>query len=106
MPAIAWISSTITARTPLNIPRPRVLVSMMCSDSGVVIRMCGDLRSMRARADAGVSPVRTATRISGNVSPAAVEAIAQLVQRLLEIALDVVVEGFERRDVENVNRVR
>ena len=71
VPAIAWISSTITARTPLNMPRPRTVVSMMCSDSGVVMRMCGDLRIMRARADAGVSPVRTATRISGNVSPAA-----------------------------------
>ena len=44
---------------------------MMFSDSGVVIRMCGDFRSILARADAGVSPVRTATRISGNSLPAA-----------------------------------
>jgi hypothetical protein len=66
LPATAWISSTITARSALNMPRPRTLVSMMCSDSGVVIRMCGVLRSIRARADGGVSPVRTATRISGN----------------------------------------
>ena len=71
VPAIACISSTITARTPLNIPRPLSVVSMMLRDSGVVIRMCGDLRSILARADAGVSPVRTATRISGNFSPAA-----------------------------------
>ena len=40
---------------------------MMCSDSGVVMRMCGVLRIIRARADAGVSPVRTATRISGKL---------------------------------------
>ncbi len=71
LPAIAWISSMMTALTPLNMPRPRTVVSMMCNDSGVVIRMCGDLRSIRARADCGVSPVRTATRISGNDSPAA-----------------------------------
>ena len=71
VPAMAWISSTITARTPLNIPRPFSVVSMMLSDSGVVISMCGDFRSIRARADGGVSPVRTATRISGKSFPSA-----------------------------------
>ena len=71
VPAIAWISSTITARTLLNIPRPLSVVSMMFSDSGVVIRMCGDFLSILARAEGGVSPVRTATRISGNSLPAA-----------------------------------
>ena len=106
VPAIAWISSTITARTPLNIPRPRTVVSMMCSDSGVVMRMCGDLRIIRARADCGVSPVRTATRISGNASPAAANRSLQLGERQLEVALDVVVERLERRDVEDLNRVR
>ena len=70
---MAWISSTITARTPLNIPRPFNVVSMMLSDSGVVIRMCGDFRSIRARAAGGVSPVRTATRISGNSFPSALK---------------------------------
>ena len=53
----------------VDMPRPRVVVSMMCSDSGVVIRTCGDLRIIRARADCGVSPVRTATR-SWDSSPA------------------------------------
>ena len=43
----------------------------MLSDSGVVIRMCGALRSIRARADAGVSPVRTPILISGNSFPSA-----------------------------------
>ena len=51
VPATAWISSMITARRLLNIARPRTLVSRMCSDSGVVIRMCGVLRSIRARSD-------------------------------------------------------
>ena len=78
----------------------------MCSDSGVVMRMCGDLRSMRARADAGVSPVRTATRISGKLSPVGDESLAQLGERPLEVALNVVVQRLERRDVEDVNRVR
>ena len=34
------------------------------------------------------------------------EALAQLGERLLEVALDVVVQRLERRDVEDVNRVR
>ena len=106
VPATAWISSTITARAALNIPRPRMLVSRMFSDSGVVIRMCGALRSIRARADAGVSPVRTPIRISGNCLPFRLEARAQLGQRLLEIALHVVAERLERRDVEDLDRVR
>ena len=70
VPATAWISSTITARKALNIVRPRTLVSRMCNDSGVVIRIWGVLRSIFARALAGVSPVRTATRISGKRWPA------------------------------------
>ena len=78
----------------------------MCNDSGVVMRTCGDLRSMRARADCGVSPVRTATRISGNGSPAASKRSRSSVERALEIALDVVVQRLERRDVEDLHRVR
>ncbi len=106
VPAIAWISSTITARTPLNIPRPRTVVSMMCSDSGVVMRMCGDLRSIRARADC--------RRVAGAHGDAdlrerlarRLEALAQLGERPLEVALDVVVQRLERRDVEDLHRVR
>jgi len=44
-------------------------VSRMKSDSGVVIRMCGGLRAILARSLAGVSPVRTRTRISGRGVP-------------------------------------
>ena len=35
----------------------------MYSDSGVVTRMCGGSRRMRSRSAAGVSPVRTASRM-------------------------------------------
>jgi hypothetical protein len=47
VPATAWISSRITARSAENIPRAFTLVRRMWSDSGVVIRMCGALRSIR-----------------------------------------------------------
>ena len=65
--ATAWISSTITVRTPDNIPRPLVLVRSRYSDSGVVTRMCGGRRAMAVRRPLGVSPVRTSTRTSGSV---------------------------------------
>ncbi len=39
----------------------------MYSDSGVVTRMCGGRFAIFARSPTGVSPVRTATRISGNL---------------------------------------
>ena len=44
-------------------------VSSRKSDSGVVIRMSGGLRSIAARSFCGVSPVRTAT-VSSDWSPA------------------------------------
>ncbi len=68
LPATAWISSTITVRTVPSISRPDSEVSRMYSDSGVVTRMCGGVRRIRARAVAGVSPVRTAVRICTGLS--------------------------------------
>ncbi len=50
---------------------PAFEVSSRNSDSGVVIRMSGGVRLMRARSDAGVSAVRMAVRISGGSWPAA-----------------------------------
>ena len=61
----AWISSTISVRVVASMARPPCEVSSRYSDSGVVTRMCGGLRVMAARSLAGVSPVRTSTRISG-----------------------------------------
>ena len=49
--------------------RPRSVVSRMYSDSGVVINTCGGRFAWSARSFAGVSPVRTATRISGTGKP-------------------------------------
>ena len=47
--ATACSSSTITVRTVASISRPETDVSRMNSDSGVVTRMCGGVRRMRAR---------------------------------------------------------
>ncbi len=68
LPATAWISSTMTVRTLDSICRPESDVSRMYSDSGVVTRMCGGWRRMRARSVCGVSPVRTAARIGASSS--------------------------------------
>ncbi len=58
--------------------RLRSAVTSRYSDSGVVIRKSGGRLSMAARSAAAVSPVRTATRMSGAVrpSPAATWAIS------------------------------
>ena len=58
--ATAWISSTITASTPVSISRA-CEVMIRYSDSGVVIRMSGGLRRIAWRSRCGVSPVRRAT---------------------------------------------
>ncbi len=50
----------ITASTPVSISRA-CEVSIRYSDSGVVIRMSGGVRSICARSRCGVSPVRIAT---------------------------------------------
>ena len=100
-PAIAWISSTITVRSPPSAARPLALVSRMYSDSGVVTRMCGGRFASFARSLAGVSPVRTATRISGNGSPRRGRVARELGERRLEVAVDVVRQRLERRDVED-----
>ena len=70
-PATACSSSTITLFTDFSIARPEVDVSRMYSDSGVVTRMCGGTRRIRSRSAAGVSPVRTASRIATSGSPIA-----------------------------------
>jgi hypothetical protein len=66
----AWISSTMTVRTVRSILRLRSDVTSRYSDSGVVTRMCGGVRSIAARSACVVSPVRTAAVIRGARSPA------------------------------------
>ena len=60
----AWISSTISVRTLLNMPRPESEVSNRYKDSGVVTRMCGGFLMSAWRCAAVVSPVRTSARTS------------------------------------------
>ena len=67
--ATACSSSRMSVRALLSAFRPRSEVRRMKSDSGVVMRTCGGLRAWRARSFWGVSPVRTATRISGRGAP-------------------------------------
>ncbi len=69
--ATAWISSTITVRTVESMRRPPSLVRRMKSDSGVVTRMCGGFLIIAVRTPDGVSPVRTAVRISTSGRPMA-----------------------------------
>ena len=58
----------MTVRTVRSMFRPDSVLSRMYSDSGVVTRMCGGWRRMRARSLCGVSPVRTAARIGASPS--------------------------------------
>ena len=69
VPITAWISSTMTVRTVRSISRLRSAVSSRYSDSGVVTRMCGGVRSIAARSACGVSPVRTAAVMRGASKP-------------------------------------
>ena len=89
MPATACTSSTITVSTVASIARAAE-VSIRKSDSGVVIRMSGGVRTIAARSFCGVSPVRTADA----------QLRAQPGERPAQVALDVVVERLQRRDVE------
>ncbi len=92
----AWISSTITVRTPPSIARPEAELSRMYSDSGVVTSTCGGCRRRAARSPAGVSPVRTAVRIatSGRPSRASSPAIpASGASRLRWMSLDSAFSG-------------
>ena len=61
----------------------------------------GGVRSMRRRSSGGVSPVRTATLGAGSSKPAAAARRANAGERCAQVALDVVVERLERRDVEH-----
>ena len=67
-PATACTSSTMTVSTPRSVSRA-CEVSSRNSDSGVVIRMSGGRLISLLRSSAAVSPVRTATLMSGSASP-------------------------------------
>ena len=58
----------MTVRAACIISMPREVKSRYRL-SGVVIKMSGGVRSIRARSRCGVSPVRTATDRSGSSNP-------------------------------------
>ena len=59
---------------------------------------------MRSRSAAGVSPVLTQVRISTS-EPAQTELLSDARQRRLEVAMNVVRQRFERRNVDHLCRV-
>ena len=68
LPATACTSSTMTVSTPRRVSLA-CEVSSRKSDSGVVMRMSGGLVASFLRSSAAVSPVRTATLMSGSSRP-------------------------------------
>ena len=66
-----------------------------------MISTSGGVRSIRRRSSGDVSPVRTATLGAGSSTPAAAGGRADAGERRAQVALDVVVERLERRDVEH-----
>ena len=89
VPATACTSSRISVSTPRRVSRAAD-VSSRKSDSGVVIRTSGGCFAIACRSFCGVSPVRTPTRSVDRESG----------ERAAQVALDVVVERLQRRDVE------
>jgi hypothetical protein len=67
--ATACTSSTITVSTVRSVSRARGEVRIRKRLSGVVISTSGGRRTCACRSRAGVSPVRTATEISGGSRP-------------------------------------
>ena len=63
--------------------------------------MCGGFRSARWRSCPGVSPVRTAVRISTSGKPERRELGADAGERRLEVDPDVVRQRLQRRDVDD-----
>ena len=67
-PTTAWISSTINVRTVRSSRRPDSDVNRRYSDSGVLTRICGGLRTIAWRFEAEVSPVRSSARTSTSLA--------------------------------------
>ena len=105
VPATAWISSTMTVRVVASISRPDCEPSRMYSDSGVVTTMCGGLRRICARSYCGVSPVRTHVRISTSRIVCSRSSLANAGERRFEVAIDVVRQRLQRRDVDDAGLV-
>ena len=68
--------------------------------------MCGGRLSIARRSFISVSPVRTAVRISGMSRPRAPAILQDFAERLLQIFLNVVSQSLERRNVQDLRRIR
>ena len=103
VPAIAWTSSTITCSTPRSTSRAW-LVSIRYRLSGVVTRMsggaAGDLPALLRRACRRSGWRR---EIRGGASPRRWAASADAGERRAQVALHVVGQGLERRDVQDAD---
>ena len=76
------------------------------SDSGVVTRMCGGVRSIAARSDCVVSPVRTAAVMRGGCAVPPASASCRMPRaRLREVLVDVGAQRLQRRDVDDAHFV-
>ena len=103
--ARAWISSTITASTPRSVSRAAD-VSMRYSDSGVVMRMSGGLRTRLRRSSAGVSPVRMPTVGSVYACAEPLGREPDALERAPQVLLDVDRQRAQRRHVHDAGAVR
>ena len=81
-------------------------VSSRYSDSGVVIRMSGGVRAIRARSRAGVSPERIASGRDPMRDAEPRRRGRDAGDRRAQVALDVDGEGLQRRDVEDAAALR
>ena len=70
----------------------------------MVTRKLGGRRSIAARAEGGVSPVRTSTRSPGAAIPMLGGHLGDLAQRDLEVLVDVDGQRLERGDVDDLGR--
>ena len=96
----------MTVRTVRSICRLRSAVSSRYSDSGVVTRMCGGVRSIAARSRLTVvSPVRTAAVIAAARGRAPRATLRDAAPRLGEVLVDVGAQRLQRRDVDDADLV-
>ena len=102
----AWISSTITVRTVRSICRLRSDVRSRYSDSGVVTRMCGGVRSIAARSAARGVAGPHGGRDPRRRKPGRFGQALNAGARLGEVLVDVRAERLERRHVEDADLVR
>ena len=81
--------------------RERSAVSSRYSDSGVVTRMCGGVRSIAARSFCGVSPLRTAAVIWIAGKPIFFGDARGFPAGLRQVLVDIRGKRLQRRDVDD-----